>query len=438
MLTPSTPNEVNLAHIERIFQRSGHQVQSITRPFRPQGYAATTSASAHPITRAAYDSTEQEAGLADLLELQTEPKADVERLCREVSENQDVEAAMPRFSRTRFQQPSPQYYLHQWGAWRLDCEDAWQLQTGNSDVVVAVIDSGADPNHPSLEPNLLPGADHVSNQVLGALPPGWRFDPYPPVRVGNNAYDDDGHGTHVAGVIGARGDMNRSVAGIVWQCKILPVRCMAHAVEDTTGQDTSIGHPGDIANAIKWVADFRHNGEPVKVINLSLGGAGWFDPLTGEFIGDAAERAAIEYAQNKGCLIVAAVGNEGTRWPSFPASFPNVIGVGAVGLEDDLAPFSNWDKRSIQPAESVDVVAPGVNILSTMPGGKFGFMNGTSQATPHVTGLAAMLFSHNSTTTAYEVEQAIYRSAKPLGGPAGWHPYFGHGRINARDALALI
>lgn len=213
MLLPSTPDTTDLAPIEQTFERNGYKLQSITRPFRPQRYVAATSASVRPIAPQEYDSMEQETGLADLLELQTELTADVELLCRDLNKIDYVEAATPRFPRRRYQQPHPEYYLHQWGAWRIDCEEAWDTQTGSSDVVVAVIDSGVDPDHPSLKPNLLPGADHVTNQVLGVLDPGWHFDPDPPVRAGNDPYDDDGHGTHVAGIIGARGDMNRSVAG---------------------------------------------------------------------------------------------------------------------------------------------------------------------------------------------------------------------------------
>jgi subtilisin family serine protease len=337
-----------------------------------------------------------------------------------------IEVALPRQAAYSFKKPESMYYPNQWGLWRIDCEEAWQTQTGRQEVIVAVLDSGVA-THSDLDPNLLAGSDQVTSKVIGAAPPGWSFDPNP-VRLINSTEDDEAHGTHVAGIIGARGIPGYGVAGVVWDCKILPVRCLARIVNQN-GQSSNVGHPDDIANAIVWAAD---NG--AKVLNLSLGCPGISVGYSIE--GDPSQEAAIAYAQSQGCLVIAAVGNDSTRWPYFPASFPDVIGVGAVDWDDRHAGFSNW-------GDQVDVVAPGVDIFSTSLSNHFAMANGTSQAAPHVSGLAAMLFSQSATASARDVTKAIYDSACLLTdqGPtnsSGKHEYYGWGRINARQALAKI
>lgn len=203
---------------------------------------------------------------------------------------------------------------------------------------------------------------------------------------------------------------------------------MARVVNSSSMSD-NVGHPDDIANAIIWASD---NG--ARVLNLSLGAPGEFN--VDSFDGDLAQEAAVAYAQAQGCLVVAAVGNSGTRWPYFPASFPDVLGVGAVDWNDRRAAFSNW-------GDQVDVVAPGVNILSTSLNNDFAMADGTSQAAPHVSGLAALLFSQYPQATPAQVAQAICDSASKLtdDGPlslSGKHAYYGWGRICASRALDLL
>jgi subtilisin family serine protease len=432
--------DLGVARIQEVFARRGCQIYSVTRPLMPMKYATALEmgfGSSASLMMEEFWEEEVASGLADLYVLKTDEDANLDLLCSElVGDGGDVDAAVPRFPRFTLGQPSDLLYFHQWGPWRIRCEEAWEGQTGSEDVIVAIVDSGVDPEHLDLRPNLLNGSDQVTSKVQGVLRPGWHFAPDPPTRTDNSAHDDDGHGTHVAGIVGARGNDGRGVAGVVWQCKLLPVRCLAHIVKDDNSQDTSIGHPDDIASAIKWAADHG-----AHVINLSLGGRGRRLPGNA-FMGDLAEESAVRYAQSRGCLVIAAAGNDGTREPNCPASFAGVIGVGAVDWEDRRASFSNWDKQSVitptAPQSSVDVVAPGVNILSTAPGGKFASMSGTSQATPHVSGVAAMLFSERPRATAQQVAEAICKTADPLAESGRWHPYYGYGRVNARRALDEI
>jgi subtilisin family serine protease len=400
----------------------------ITRPLKPRSYSLTSEA--RPLLARDFLQNERKSKFSDLYVLKSEehlgPQALYELSLQLVQESHgSIEVALPRQAVYSFQQPASMYYAHQWGLWRINCEEAWQTQTGRQDIIVAVLDSGVA-THSDLDPNLLPGSDQVTSKVKSATPPpGWFFDPEP-VRLINSTDDDEAHGTHVAGIIGASGSYG--VAGVVWNCKILPVRCMARIV-NKNGQSSNLGHPDDIANAIVWAAD---NG--AKVLNLSLGCPGISTGYSIE--GDPSQEAAIAYAQSQGCLVIAAAGNSSTRWPYFPASFPDVIGVGAVDWDDRHAGFSNW-------GDQVDVVAPGVDIFSTSLSNHFAMANGTSQAAPHVSGLAAMLFSQCATASARDVTKAIYDSACRLKdqGPtnsSGKHEYYGWGRINAKDALAAI
>jgi subtilisin family serine protease len=414
--------------IRRVFAEHDLPV-AITRPIKPRSYSLTSEA--RPLLARDFLHHERKSKFSDLYVLQSEEVSEPQlfELSRQlVLESQGfIEAALPRKAVYSFQKPDSMFYPYQWGLWRIGCEEAWTTQTGREEVVVAVLDSGVS-THSDLDPNLLTGSDQVTSRVKSnPLPPGWFFDPEP-VRLLNSTDDDEAHGTHVAGIIGARGKPGYGVAGVVWNCKILPVRCLARIVNQN-GQSTNVGHPDDIANAIVWAAD---NG--AKVLNLSLGSEGISMGYSIE--GDPAQKAAIEYAQSQGCLVIAAVGNNSTRWPYFPASFPDVIGVGAVDWDDRHAGFSNW-------GDQVDVVAPGVDIFSTSLGNHFAMANGTSQAAPHVSGLAAMLFSQSATASAGDVTKAIYDSACRLTdqsptNPTGKHEYYGWGRINAKQALAAI
>jgi subtilisin family serine protease len=257
---------------------------------------------------------------------------------------------------------------------------AWDVTQGSSKIVVAVLDTGVDENHPDLR---------------GALVAGWDF-------IGNDAdpADGHGHGTAVAGVIGARSNNHAGGAGICWRCLVMPVRVL-----DSTGS----GDDTLIAAGIVWATDHG-----AQVINLSLGGPGTSVELTN----------AVTYANAKGAVVVAAAGNSGVTTQFFPAADPRVVSVAATTVSDQRFSWSNFGSW-------VRLAAPGCNVATIMGGG-YGTFCGTSSATPLVSGLVALELSAQPAATAREAEDALARAALPL--PA----FVQYGRIDAGKTLALL
>lgn len=316
----------------------------------------------------------------------------------------------------------------QWGMNDLGVADAWKVTKGSPDMIVAVIDTGVDYTHEDLLPNLwhntkeIPGngIDDDNNGYVDDVI-GWDF-----VSNDNKPYDlaveplellfgggNPGHGTHCAGNVAARGDNGLGIAGVAPQVKIMSLRFISEKGEGTTAA---------AVKAIRYAVD---NG--AKVLSNSWGSEGEGDPNDPE---NVALREAIQYAQSKGVLFVAAAGNghQGKGYdndtdakPAYPASydFDNIISVAALDKENQLGSFSNWGKKT------VDLGAPGVSVFSTTVGGKysdmvldqFGFKvgwDGTSMACPHVAGAAALYWSAHPTKTWQEVKEAILSSAKKI------------------------
>ncbi len=232
---------------------------------------------------------------------------------------------------------------------------------------------------------------------------GWNF------ALNNNAVADDyGHGTHVAGIAAARINNGIGIAGMAGGATIMPVKVFFPP-------PNVLGTYEDLIRAIIYATD---NG--ARVINMSLGATSY----------SRGEEAAVDYAWNHGVVVVAAAGNTGRNTYHYPAAHRNAIAVAATDAYDNRAGFSTY-------GDFVDVAAPGVNVLSTLMSGGYGGMSGTSMATPHVAGLAALLFSLNPQLTNAQVRELIEQNVDDLGA-AGWDPYFGNGRINARKALAAV
>ncbi|WP_236028473.1 S8 family serine peptidase [Paractinoplanes lichenicola] len=276
----------------------------------------------------------------------------------------------------------------QWDLARVRADGAWPHSTG-AGVTVAVIDSGVDAAHPDLAGHVLPGADFLAGTE------GTATDPY-------------GHGTHVAGTIAALTGNGEGIAGMAPDAKILPVRVL-----DANGN----GYMSDVANGIAYAAD--HGAD---VINLSVSATSQVGAVTN----------AVAYARGKGVVVVAAAGNaRRTGSPTaYPAADPGVIAVAATDSADAVAGYSNR-------GDYVDVAAPGSDITSTYPGNRYGRMNGTSMAAPHVAALAALLKGADRGLTPDQVEQIITSSAIDLG-PSGRDADFGTGRIDAAAALATL
>ncbi len=282
--------------------------------------------------------------------------------------------------------PNDSYWSYQWNMNLIGAPAAWDVVTGSSAITVAVVDTGIDLDHPEFAGRIVQGWDFVN------------WDPYPD--------DDNWHGTHVAGIAGAQGNNGTGIAGVAWNVKILPFKVL-----DSEGS----GYDYNVASAIASAADMG-----AKVINLSLGGP------SSSVMADA-----VDYAYRKGCFLVAAAGNEGSNQVLYPAAYTQVVAVSAVNCYSGATWYSNYGPE-------IEVAAPGGDyygaILSTIPDKTYGYAQGTSMATPHVAGLAALIWSVNPSLTAAQVRYCITSTAVDLGAP-GRDPYYGYGVINAAEAL---
>jgi len=285
--------------------------------------------------------------------------------------------------------PNDPLYSQQWGIPMIEANKAWDNTTGDRKVIVAVIDTGVDYTHEDLA--------SVNKSI------GWDF-----VNNDANPMDDNGHGTHVAGIIAATMNNRKGVVGVAPNITVMPIKVLNSA---------GSGYESDVADGIRWAADHG-----AKIISMSLGGD-LPDPQTYE---------ATRYAFfTKGVLIIAAAGNSGLNQPSFPGAYPWVIAVGALDSSGRRASYSQY-------GNFVDITAPGSNIISTVPKGTcelcdpsgYSSLSGTSMATPYVSGVAALYWSHNMSLNNKQVAYMLLKSADDLGTP-GWDEYYGYGRVDA-------
>ncbi|MFD2611492.1 S8 family peptidase [Paenibacillus gansuensis] len=293
----------------------------------------------------------------------------------------EVDYAEPNYKFQAFLTPNDTYFqAYQYGPQRISAPSAWDVTTSSSNIRIAVIDSGVQLNHPDLSGKLLPGYDFVSRDGLPE--------------------DGNGHGTHVAGIAAAATNNARGIAGIAPNASILPVRVL-----DNSGS----GSLATVANGIIYAAD-----QGAQVINLSLGSTS----------GALTLQNAINYAWNKGAVLVAAAGNDGVSTPNFPAYYTNVIAVASTDETDNKSPFSNYGSW-------VEVAAPGSAILSTYTGGYYAYLDGTSMASPHVAGLAALLAAQGWTNL--QIRNVICNTSDPISGTG---IYWRFGRVNAARAVS--
>ncbi len=289
--------------------------------------------------------------------------------------------------------PNDTFYARQWALDKIDAPHAWPLSKGTG-VMVAVLDTGADLNHPDLDGKVRTDID------------------YDYVNNDDVAQDDNGHGTHVAGIIAAETDNAQGVAGLGWETTILPYKVL-----DSSGSGTTSG----IAAAIYAATDAG-----AKVINMSLGS----DPGAGACSLYTTLYDAINYAYAHGVLVVVAAGNNygADAATIVPANCPHVLTVSSTDSDDTLSAFSNV-------GSVVDVSAPGGYIYSSVWDDTYTYMSGTSMATPYVSGLAALVLARHPDYTPDQVASAILDHAVDLGLP-GWDDHFGCGRIDAFEAVA--
>ncbi len=302
--------------------------------------------------------------------------------------------------------PNDPKYILQWHLKSINTDKAWDYVTGNPEIIVAVIDTGVDYNHPDLKRNIWVNKDEVPSNGIDDDGNGYVDDYYGYDFVNNDGdpIDDNGHGTVVAGIIAAEINNSLGVAGIA-QVKIMVLKVL-----DRNGS----GYESDVAEAIRYAVD---NG--ANIVSMSLGGSEYIKLL----------EDACNYAWNKNVLLVAASGNDGGKDIDYPAKFQSVIAVGSVNQEDKLSSFSDFGREQ-------ELVAPGEGILSTYTGMSYKSMSGTSAATPQVSGVAALLLSVNPTLSNRDVRKILQQSADDLGF-RGKDSVYGYGKVNASRAVSI-
>lgn len=374
-----------------------------------------------------------EATLPD--ELSTVRVSDVPTAVSLFSQDERVEYVEPNYRRYLAAVPNDpsygdQWYFDQTNDHDIDAETAWDTTTGSADIVVAVIDTGVDINHPDLIDNLWVnpgeiadnGIDDDGNGYTDDIY-GWDFmdsdnDVIPLPESSDYVHDYVTHGTHVAGTIGAATNNAAGVSGINWNVSIMSLKIF----DDDGFSDTEV-----IAEAVAYAVA---NG--ADIINMSYGGTGR----------SQTEQASMSDASDAGVVLVAAAGNEATNLnnePFYPACFNDVIGVGATDDNDDITYFSNFGD------DCVDLAAPGLNIYNTyyyddtgayLAGTDgfdelYGYMSGTSMATPVVSGIAALALSVDSGLSTNEVYTILTSTADDIGDSR-----LGAGRVNAAASVA--
>ncbi|MBI3621223.1 MAG: S8 family serine peptidase, partial [Nitrospirae bacterium] len=335
---------------------------------------------------------------------------DIEAVIAEYQKDPSVEYAEPNYLVHTTAIPNDPMFSQQWSLNNtgqvggiadadIDAPEAWNIETGNASVVIAIVDTGVDLTHPDLAGKIIQGYDFWNND--------------------SDPQDDHGHGTHVAGIAAAMSNNNVGIAGVCWYCGILPVKVLDH---QGSGNELSV------TNGIVWATDNN-----ADIINLSLGLG--FKSL--------ALADAVAYAHQQGVVVVAARGNDASTELFYPASYPESISVAATDGNDALAYFSSY-------GYDLETTAPGQFILSTVPVGSCqlcdpsGYLrlDGTSMAAPHVAGLAGLLLSANPSLSPDEVKLILTSTSEddiesPQRDRLLFNKYIGWGRINAYDALQI-
>lgn len=309
---------------------------------------------------------------------------------------------------TALEPNDPAYRDHQWHYRAISLPRAWSVTNGmGSPVTVAVLDTGIRPEHPDLGTNIVTGWDFVN----GDNDPTDTPDP-------NNSMKGASHGTHVAGTVGAVTNNGLGVAGVNWGVRIMPVRVL-----DSMGS----GSYSLIAEAIMWAADHG-----AHVINMSLSGRSEPGPSL---------RDAVRYALNKGVTLVAAAGNSYGAVTEYPAALPGVISVSATDRGNELAIYSSYGPSVTLSAPGGSKLEPGGAVFSTFytatdPNNfnNYGWMQGTSMATPHVSGLVSLMISSFGSMTPEEITRRLCDTAQDLG-DIGRDDLYGSGLINGYAAM---
>ncbi len=363
---------------------------------------------------------ENKRELSRIYKLKVSKNADIKKLAEEYSKLPYVEYAEPNYIYEILYQPDDSSFASQWGLNVIRANESWNITRGNSSVVIAIIDTGVDWDHPDLALNIWNNTDEIPDNGVDDDNNSYVDDVrgYDFVDIDNSSYEDEGyifdpnedynnndtnpmdyhgHGTHCAGIAAAVTNNSQGIAGVCWYCKIMPVRAgfkiWCPASECGVAGWTGILEVDDIAHAIRYAADNN-----ASIISMSFGGTN-----------SSTLQDAIDYAYSKNITLIAAAGNDGTsdKTNAYPAAYDNVIGVAATGEGDSVPSYSNYGAW-------VDVAAPGNNIYSTYYNDTYATMSGTSMAAPHVAGGAGLLLSYNSSLSQTEIRDILNHTGKVI------------------------
>ncbi len=345
-----------------------------------------------------------------------------------------VKNAQPNFLRRSSATPNDTLYNEQWHYPHIGLPDAWDVTTGNPNVIVAVIDSGILANHPDFQGKLVQGYDMISNINNAGDGDGVDSNPEDPgdreLGDGSSSF----HGTHVAGTIAASTNNNSGVAGVAWQSRIMPIRVLGRDGGTSFDLIQGILYAAGLENASGQLPNQR-----ADIINMSLGGGGF----------SSSEASAISAARDAGVIVIAAAGNSGNANSEYPASYDGVVSVAAVNQANSRASYSNF-------GANIDITAPGGDldqdanqdgtpdgVLSTIGNDRgatttygYRYYQGTSMSAPHVAGVAALMKAIAPNLTPAEFDQVLSegRISDDLGNQ-GRDDDFGYGLINAMKAV---
>ncbi len=341
--------------------------------------------------------------------------SDIQSIVYKCKNDPIIQYAQPNFYNQlaeKVDKPNDFFYTNQWALEKIDLRRAWGIEKGSEDIIIAVVDTGVDYNHEDLRSRIWINKREIPNNNIdddgnGYIDDiiGWDFFDSPETKLkidhidrDNDPMDEDGHGTHIAGIIAGIPNNSIGIAGITWGCKIMPLRAGSKILEDD-----------DLASAIVYAVE---NG--ANIINMS-----WGDDNLSFVIRDVTE-----YAYRKGCVLVGAVGNDDEQKIIYPANFNHVIAVGATNKADKKASFSNY-------GTGIDILAPGERVFGTVPNNSYSDWSGTSMATPIVSGVIALMLSKRRGLTNQEIVQILRQSADRIDEPK----FERIGRVNAYKAL---
>jgi hypothetical protein len=342
-----------------------------------------------------------------------DPEVDLINTMNKIKNISTVKNVEFNFKMQAFLVPNDSYYLDQWAlnntgqavssgggnvgtpGCDVDAERAWNITTGNPNVVIAILDTGIDLDHPDLASELVAGYDFVNNDT--------------------NANDGNMHGTACGSIAAGTSNNGTGVAGVCWGCSLMPVKVLS---------DQGFGDFGDIVNGVIWASD---NG--ANVISMSLGGGGFNSSFDN----------AVTYAHNNGTIVIAASGNDNGSI-SYPAAYEDCVSVGAMSPCNERKSPSSCDGENFWGSNygnGLDFVAPGVRIHSATIGGYTTTFNGTSSACPHAAGVAGLIYSMAPELSPDDVRAAMHATSVDIG-VNGYDTQTGWGRINAFNAVSLF